>query len=272
MGLPTPSRIAHWIAEEISNSNFEQFSSVVTRIVSAHLPKISEEEIADFVEEILPKVTDEINALLSQFIEDGLLPTFEISIDGDYFYIKANERPEYGILDKIFGLTPSNFESLCAEFLECIGARSLNVGSKDDGGVDFIGIDLSPGPDNCILPGYARLLVVGQAKKYARGNYVTENEIRKFIGGAQRQVFEIKNRRSDIGALTPVLYAFWTTSDFHQAAKEYLKAMGIWGLNGIGVAQFAYRLNVPSLAEVQLSGSMVGGDPADIASTTILDS
>jgi hypothetical protein len=44
--------------------------------------------------------------------------------------------------------------------------------------------------------------------------------------------------------LTPVIYAYWTTSDFHHEARKYAKAMGMWYLNGVGVTQLALRAGV----------------------------
>ena len=44
--------------------------------------------------------------------------------------------------------------------------------------------------------------------------------------------------------LTPVIYAYWTTSDFHHEARKYAKAMGKWYLNGVGVTQLALRAGV----------------------------
>jgi hypothetical protein len=44
--------------------------------------------------------------------------------------------------------------------------------------------------------------------------------------------------------LTPVLLAFWTTGDFSPSAKKYARDLGLWYLNGIGLAQLATRLGL----------------------------
>jgi hypothetical protein len=33
----------------------------------------------------------------------------------------------------------------------------------------------------------------------------------------------------------------WTTSDFNRNAKEYARDMGMWYLNGLGLAQLAFK-------------------------------
>jgi len=41
-----------------------------------------------------------------------------------------------------------------------------------------------------------------------------------------------------------VLLAFWTTGDFSISAKKYARDIGLWYLNGIGLAQLATRLDL----------------------------
>lgn len=41
-------------------------------------------------------------------------------------------------------------------------------------------------------------------------------------------------------------FAFWTTSDFQPSAKKYARGVGLWYLNGLGIAQLAIRLQVPA--------------------------
>jgi hypothetical protein len=43
---------------------------------------------------------------------------------------------------------------------------------------------------------------------------------------------------------TPLLLAFWTTGDFTPPAKKYARHLGIWYLNGVGLAQLATRVGL----------------------------
>ncbi|MGO8925847.1 MAG: hypothetical protein ACLQU3_02975 [Limisphaerales bacterium] len=52
--------------------------------------------------------------------------------------------------------------------------------------------------------------------------------------------------------MTPVLLAFWTTSDFTPQAKQCARELGIWHLNGIGLAQLAIRVG---LSEDEIAGA-----------------
>jgi restriction endonuclease Mrr len=131
-----------------------------------------------------------------------------------------------------------------------MGGISAVTGRAGDGGGDFVARNLSFSADAGPAPAGARVLVVGQAKLYARDNLISENELRCFIGGALRRAADpgdsLTYRRAH---LAPLVYAFWTTSDFHPSAKSYARAMGLWYLNGIGLAQLAIRLGVsPSIA------------------------
>lgn len=52
------------------------------------------------------------------------------------------------------------------------------------------------------------------------------------------------HERSDFGVLSPVIYAFWTTSDFNEGAREYSKAMGIWTMDGITLSTYINELGI----------------------------
>ncbi|MGB5216959.1 MAG: hypothetical protein WBN66_01550, partial [Smithella sp.] len=93
------------------------------------------------------------------------------------------------------------------------------------------------------LPRTAALTVIGQAKRYAEKNYIAETEIRKFIGGAILKLDELR-KQGKVRVLSPVVFAFWTTSDLHIPAKEFSKKMGIWHLDGMSLAEYILKLKL----------------------------
>ena len=118
-------------------------------------------------------------------------------------------------------------------------------GGPYDEGVDFTAFDLSlgslPGP----APIGAKVVLIGQAKRYKTGNNVKERELREFVGAAIKRTYKLKRMyTSQVGSLHPIVYAFWTTSDFHQSAKDFARDMGIWYLSGLALTQLAMRLGV----------------------------
>ncbi|MBF0404494.1 MAG: restriction endonuclease [Nitrospirae bacterium] len=75
------------------------------------------------------------------------------------------------------------------------------------------------GGKDVIIPAHknSQTVVIGQVKRHA-GNFITETEIRKFIGGAMLKAFET---RKSLGILTPIVCAYWTTSDFNPSARKF---------------------------------------------------
>ena len=108
--------------------------------------------------------------------------------------------------------------------------------------MDFVARDLQLSAPS---PRGARVLVIGQAKRYSRHNRISETDLRSFVGGAIRKASDPENAltfRREI--LAPLVFAFWTTSDFHPTARSYARSVGLWHLNGMGLAQLASRLGV----------------------------
>jgi restriction endonuclease Mrr len=99
------------------------------------------------------------------------------------------------------------------------------------------------GSDGAAVPRCSNVLVIGQAKRYTE-SLVSEREVREFVGGAMYQAHNIRKASTEIGVTSPIVFAFWTTSEFHPAAKRYSKEMGLWYLNGIALAQLAYKVGM----------------------------
>lgn len=88
------------------------------------------------------------------------------------------------------------------------------------------------------------MTVIGQAKRYNPDNFVSETELRKFVGGAIYKASTLKSTISSLGVIAPISYAFWTTSNFHPDAITYARNMGLWYLNGLALAQLANRMDI----------------------------
>lgn len=244
MAGPSPYVIACWIAREAECPEFKSLAVVVNEILRVHLAESSVEEIAEFSEQLLPKILEELGNIRQAALLDGVEPRYELSDDISTAYLKTLEGPSSRILSRMQAISPDGFEQFCKIIVARLGATSFKTGSTHDGGVDFLGYELQFGLDRGPAPINSRVVVIGQAKRYADGRLVTLSEVREFVGGGILRVNELRRAMSSIGVLTPVVYAFWTSSEFNRPAKEYARDMGIWYLNGLGLSQLAVRVGI----------------------------
>lgn len=244
MANPTADTVAFWITREITTDDFRPLLDLATEILIARLTAKSAEENAELAEQMLPQIVDSLDRMETESLEDGVEPNFKLSAEEGTAYIRARTSAALTFLDQLLALTPTQFEQFCARVLEKMGGNCTVTGRSGDGGIDFIARNLNLHSPTTIG---ARLFVVGQAKRYGRDNYIAEGELRSFVGGCIRKTTDPEDiltfRRA---VLAPVAFAFWTTSDFQPSAKKYARAVGLWYLNGIGLAQLALRLEVPA--------------------------
>ena len=245
MAAITPETIALWLSRDASNSTFRPLIDVTVEVLGLRMPTKSLEDRAEIAESLLPRIISSLDRLSTESLEDGVEPTFKLSLDESTSYLKSVEGPASRFLQVLLGTDPEDFEGFCAKVLNSMGGLAAVTGRSGDGGVDFVARDLSFSADRGPAPAGARVLVIGQAKRYSRENLVSENDLRCFVGGALRRAADpgdvVTYRRAH---LAPLVFAFWTTSDYHPSAKSYARAMGLWYLNGIGLAQLAIRLGV----------------------------
>ncbi|MGO9519616.1 MAG: restriction endonuclease [Candidatus Korobacteraceae bacterium] len=238
----SPDTLAIWLSRDINNENFRALSEVCTDTLVSRLPTKSPEECADLAESLLPRVAFSLERIRSELLEDGVEPNFELSTDERTFYIKAVTSQAAQLLERLYALTPTEFERFCGRILETMGARVAVIGKSGDGGIDFVARDLpicSPAPIG------ARITVVGQAKKYAVDSFIKEHDLRAFIGSTIRKTSDPDDphcfRRN---ILAPVMFAFWTTADFQPSARKFARGLGLWYLSGTALAQLALRLKL----------------------------
>lgn len=249
MSLPTYKVAAIWLKNDICNTEFLPLKEVLAQSLKSFLHEKSPEEILEVTETLFVRVTREMKNNVADDLSDGVQSRVVIEGDDNDAYIKISELAELSLLTQLRALTPQQFEGVCVQILNKLGATSERVELKEDRGVDFIGYDLKMGIDGGPAPESSRVFIVGQAKCYKQKNLVKESEIKQFVGAALHKTLELKKTMSGkLGGLTPIAYAFWITSDFHPDAKKYAKELGIWYLNGIGLAQLAQRIGLTDLS------------------------
>lgn len=242
MAEVSPDTIALWISRDVANENFRPLLDVSVEVLSSHLRQKSLEECAELAEMGIPRVVPALERIQGDSREDGAEPSFELSLDENTYYIKASPSEASRYVDRLLGLTPGDFERFCSRVLLAMGARSKVTGQPGDGGIDFVAWDLplcSPAPKG------ARIMVIGQAKRQARDNPITEHSLRAYVGSSLHKTSDPDDAhcfRRNI--LAPVAFAFWTTSDFQPSARKFARALGLWYLNGTALAQLAIRLHV----------------------------
>jgi hypothetical protein len=242
MSEPSPEAVALWISEEGSNDQFKSLNEVLMEVLSSRLTNLSEEAISEIAEKIEPRVIYELEEQSNQSYADGILSRYNIFLEGSTAYIKFIARPEVALLRRLQDIAPTDFENFCKQVLDKLGAQAFVEGGTNDGGIDFIAFGLSMGVLGGPAPAGAKVAVIGQAKRYATDNNITENNLRSFVGAAIRREYLLKiNNPSQVGYRQPIVYAYWTTSDFNKNARIYAREMGLWYLNGLALTQLALR-------------------------------
>ena len=254
MAKPTSQKIAGWVIESLINDNWNLLSEVCYSALSNQLSSYSEEDIFELIESELQYVADILrnNAAYSQ--ENGEMSIYEIDQEQSP-YIRRIEEPYPELLIRLHTIasikTPpnkqqensKNFELLCSKILMKLGCEDAQrIGGTDDSGVDFYGFSFLSRND-LLMPVNAKTFVIGQAKLYQKSSIVSETEIRKFVGGALKKLNDFR-KSGNVSVLTPVVFAFWTSSDFDNPAKEYAKNMGIWFMNGRTFVEYLKALEL----------------------------
>ncbi len=246
MAGPSPNAVASWMMVHCGNAEFAPVQEAIAVALRSKMEGLSGEGIAELAESLESNVIKRLHEMSDEFKADGIEPQFTLVTERSTNHIKFIERAE--LVDQLRLLRdspPDQFEEFCVRILRALGADAVRVGGNHDGGVDFEAFDLPLGPGEGPSPIGARALVIGQAKRYGADGFVSEKELREFIGAATRKSFLLRMANKDrVGIVHPTAYAYWTTSDFHRAAKIFAKEMGIWYLGGHAIVQLAMKLDV----------------------------
>ncbi|MEQ1838529.1 MAG: restriction endonuclease [Candidatus Nitrotoga sp.] len=241
MADPSSQKIADWVIE-FSQPDWKRLNEICYESIRGQWLIPSDDYVADVVARELPYVKTILNEMVGTACASGETLLFEIDED-EIPYVRGKNKDCFDVLRCLRKIDPDKFEEVCAEILKEFGGASKVTGMPNDGGVDFIGFNLSLVGMDFPTPESARMIVIGQAKRYKEGNTISESELRKFVGGATRRVHQLK-REERIGALTPVVYAFWTSSDFERNAKNYSQEVGLWLMNGVTMSQYLIQLKM----------------------------
>lgn len=263
MSAPSSQAIAGWIAAELSVVEWERLDIICVRVLTVRLKGWTPSAIADLVETNAPYVAEHLRDDLAFCAMDGVPPAYEIDNE-DKPYIKLVDSQTAPLLKKLRCIDPFDFEHVCSNILSKMGAQADVTNRTNDDGVDFYAIDFDFVPDGIKTPQACRAAVIGQAKRYKNGNNVKETDVRSFIGGATKVRHDL-TIKGKILPLSPVVYAFWTTSDFDPNAKIFCRTLGLWYLNGRALARYVLDLElegyVGELLEKTGSGSLTQTQP-----------
>lgn len=244
MAEPKPHIVARWISEEIGNVEFLRLHDVVEQVLSQHLVGWSREAVAELSEELVPEVFVHLGRIRDHNVDQGIEPTYELSEELGAAYIKGLPSRAPELLAQLRNIEPKRFERFCARVLIEMGAEGSDVGGTKDGGVDFIAFNLPVARHAGAAFRGSYPIVLGQSKRYGQNRLVSVSDLRSFVGAAVVREDQLKRVDERFGIYTPVVYAFWTTSDFTGEGRAYAKRAGLWCLGSLALAQVTLRLGI----------------------------
>jgi restriction endonuclease Mrr len=239
--MASSQEIAKWVERHLQSTEWLALREAMAQAIGRAMPKASIEIQTDLAEEHLKYVDEILRNNRALLIEDGGVPTYEL--DEKDQYIRRVNQLNVDVAAKLRKIDPFYFEVVCKRILEEMGGAAENTQKSYDNGVDFYALNLTTYAAGYPVPKSAALTVIGQAKRYGDNNDVTETEIRKFVGGAAFTLDQLR-KQGKVNVCSPVVFAFWTTSDLHLHAKEYSRKMGIWHLDGIALAEYVVKLGL----------------------------
>lgn len=242
MAVPSSQVAAIWVKAEILSVEWTPLPDVCFAAVKNKWTGKSEEEVWEFVEQNIAYIAEHLRDEASVCLVDGSAPKFHID-DEQPPYVKAAGTPTSGLLAHLRNIDPFKVEEICADILKEFGAAAQSTQRTADGGVDFIATNLNIVPEAFAVPMGCKATIIGQTKRYKDGNAITEKQMREFVGAGllRKHVMQTEGK---IAPLTPVIFAFWTTSDFEPNAKKYARDVGMWFMDGHTLATYIHSLNM----------------------------
>jgi restriction endonuclease Mrr len=242
MAIPSSQVAANWVREDLDSTSWIPLRELVFQTVKQRLVARTDDEVWDYVEANLAYIAEHLRDAASEYVSDGAIPEFEIDNE-PIPYVRSLPSLPTSVLSKLRKIDPFHLEEVCARLLGALGADSNATQRTNDGGIDFIGVNLAIVPGALTIPLACKAAVIGQTKRYKEGNTITETQVREFVGAATLKRHELL-REGKLGPLTPVLFAFWTTSDFDPNAKRFARAVGLWYMEGLTLASYVSNLGL----------------------------
>lgn len=181
MAMPSSQVAASWLKEELSGTEWVPLKNALYSAMQRRWKNHSDDEYWEYVEDNLPYVAEHLREELSACRMDGAVATYEID-DEQLPYVRASADISVDVLNKLRRINPFTFEEVCARILRELGASSHATQRTNDGGVDFIGVNMSIVPSSLAVPMHSQAAVIGQAKRYKEGNLIKETHLREFVG------------------------------------------------------------------------------------------
>jgi hypothetical protein len=219
MADPKPHVVARWIADDLPGDGFRTLRTAIEEVLRIHLRSTSAEYISELAEALEPSVYVQLGVVDDQCRSDGVEASFILDGPPEGAYLKPTGLEARALLADLAALDPVEFEHFCVRLLLALGADSRQVGGTNDGCVDFEAVDL-PLRSGLLATSKCRPTVIGQAKRYKPGNLVTVAEVREFLGAALLKADQLRRRSTAIGLYSPIVFAFWTTSNLNAPARE----------------------------------------------------
>jgi len=256
MTSPSSQVIAFWVRNSLNGVDWIRLDDACSHILHQKLGAKGVTKVADIVAQNVLYVAEHLREEIATYQQDGVVPDFEIDSES-IPYIRLLDFKAKELLSKLRQIDPFDFEEVCAEILRKLGAQAEVTKRSNDDGVDFYAIDFDFVPDGINTPQACRAAVIGQAKRFADGNAVKETDVRAFVGGAMKVKHDLSSA-GKIFPLSPIVYAYWTTSDFTQSAKKFSRDLGIWYLSGRALAQYVSELKLHSFVDDLLARTVKG--------------
>lgn len=244
MAAPKATSIAQFLLEEVVDGSPVRLRVAIARSLSRRT-SLSAESVAEYAESLEDDVLRELFRIASEDRERGADPSYRIDAADGEPYILGLDGPIRPIRARLLRLEPTPFEHACLAVLRHLGAEGEVSGGPGDGGIDFRASGLRFGAPPISSVSRGLVSVLGQAKRYAVDNIITVKDLREFVGAATLRIQELRRVDSRFSTLSPIALAFWTTSDFHSSAVQYARDLGIWILNGRGIAQLLLESRFP---------------------------
>lgn len=242
MAIPSSQVAAVWVREDLDSPDWTPLTEIIFQGVKKRLVTMTDDEIWEYVEANLEYVAEHLRVAASECVSDGAISAYEIDNEQSP-YVRALPSLPTSILSKLRRIDPFALEGICAQLLGALGADSNVTQRTNDGGVDFVAVNFKIVPGGLTVPLACKAAVIGQTKRYKEKNSITETKIREFVGAAILKKHELMMQEK-LGPLTPVVFAFWTTSDFDPNAKRFARDVGLWYMEGLTLASYVSGLGL----------------------------
>lgn len=223
MSIPSSQAAAGWVKEAVGDE-WVSLKVMMNSIVQKKWTGRSSAEVGEYVEDNLQYVAEHLRDEVAEARLDGAHCLFEIDEEDDPYIRKISKIPAE-LIEKLKTICPFAFERVCSRVLGSLGGQEYLTPKTGDGGIDFIVTEIDVLPEDINSPEHCRGAVIGQAKRY-NGRLIGEKTVREFIGASLVKRHELRQNGS-IGPLTPVLLAFWTTSNFEPNCKIFARKAGV---------------------------------------------